>query len=59
MSRDTVLNIHDVTSHGRNTHKWNTSAAHDIVRYRYQRMNVTILYLKGLLIKSIYIHERA
>ena len=47
LSRVTVVNIHDVRSHGRNTQKWNTSAVHDIVRFRNQRMNVTILYLNG------------
>ena len=26
--------------------RWNTGAVHYIVRFRYQRMNVTILYLK-------------
>ena len=47
LSRVTVVNIRDVRSHGRNTHRWNTSAVHNIVRFRYQRMNVTILYSKG------------
>ena len=43
----TVVNIHDVKSHGGNTQKWNTSAVHDIVGFRYQGMNVITLYLKG------------
>ena len=42
-----VVNIHDVRSHARNTHRWNTRAVHNIVLFLYQRMNVTILYLKG------------
>ena len=42
-----VLQIHDVRLHGRSTQRWTTSAVHDIVRFRYQRMNVTILYSKG------------
>ena len=49
VTRVSVVNIHDVRSHGRNTHRWNTSAVHNIVRFRYQRMDVTILYLKGQL----------
>ena len=43
----TVVNIHGVRSHGRSTQRWTTSAVHDIVRFRYQGMNVTILYSKG------------
>ena len=39
--------INDVRLHGRNTHRWNTSSVHNIVRFRYQPMSVTILYLKG------------
>ena len=27
----TVVNTHDVKSHGGNTQKWNTSAVHDIL----------------------------
>ena len=47
LSRVTVVNIHDVKSHGGNTQKWNTSAVRDIVGFRYQGMNVITLYLKG------------
>ena len=41
------------------TYRWNTSAVHNIVRFRYQRMNVTILYLKGYLVKSLFIPKYA
>ena len=47
LSRLPVVNVHDVTSHGRNTHRWNNSIVHDIVRFIYKRMNVSILNLKG------------
>ena len=35
----------------------NTDAVYDIVRVRFQRMNVTSLYLKDKLIKAFYIHR--
>ena len=52
-----VINIHDVRSHWRNTLRCNTSAVHNIVRFRYQRIDVTILYFKSQLMKSCYIHK--
>ena len=36
-----VVNIHDFRSHGEKTHRWNTSAIHDILRFRHQRLNVS------------------
>ena len=50
VSSVTVVIIHDVGSHERNTQIWNTIADHDILRIRYQRMNIKIIklsYLKG------------
>ena len=35
-----VVNIHDVKSQGIITNRWNTSAVYNIVRFRYQRMDV-------------------
>ena len=34
-----------------------TSEVYNIVRFRYQCMDVTILYLYGQLIKSFYIYK--
>ena len=56
LSRVTVVNIHDVRSHGRNAHRWNTSAARYIVRFRYQRMNVTRVHDQVILYSQMLHH---
>ena len=45
LSRAKLVNIMSL-SHGRNTHRGNTNSVHDFLRY--QRMDVTILYLKSV-----------
>ena len=54
LSHVTVVNGHMGETH---TQRWNTNAVHDILRFRYQRMNITMLYDLVILYTQICIRK--